>query len=94
MDQNTTLPPQGSDASQQGDQNNQSMESLLANENLSVDMPQAGEIRTGMIASIASSQILVSIGAKSEGVISGRELDQLSEEERNASRLAQKFPFM
>src|ERR1700690_31875 len=92
MDQNTTLPPQGSDASQQGDQNNQSMESLLANENLSVDMPQAGEIRTGMIASIGSSQILVSIGAKSEGVISGRELDQLSEEERNALVIGAEIP--
>ena len=92
MDQNTTLPPQGSDASQQGDQNNQSMESLLANENLSVDMPQAGEIRTGMIASIASSQILVSIGAKSEGVISGRELDQLSEEERTALVVGAEIP--
>ena len=92
MDQNTTLPPQGSDASQQGDQNNQSMESLLANENLSVDMPQAGEIRTGMIASIASSQILVSIGAKSEGVISGRELDQLSEEERQTLVVGAEIP--
>ena len=92
MDQNTTLPPQGSDASQQGDQNNQSMESLLANENLSVDMPQAGEIRTGMIASIASSQILVSIGAKSEGVISGRELDQLSEEERQTLIVGAEIP--
>ena len=92
MDQNTTLPPQGSDASQQGDQNNQSMESLLANENLSVDMPQAGEIRTGMIASIGSSQILVSIGAKSEGVISGRELDQLSEEERKALVVGAEIP--
>ena len=63
-DQNETLHPQGSDASQQGDQNNsQSMESLLANERLNVDMPQAGEIRKGVIASIAPSQILVSFGA-------------------------------
>ena len=68
----------GAIPSQQGDQNNQSMESLLANEELNVDMPQAGEIRTGIIASIGPSQILVSIGAKSEGVISGRELEQLS----------------
>jgi small subunit ribosomal protein S1 len=92
MDQNTTLPPQGSDANQQGDQNNQSMESLLANENLNVDMPQAGEIRTGTIASIASSQILVSIGAKSEGIISGRELDQLSAEEREMLKVGAEVP--
>ena len=92
MDQNTTLPPQGSDASQQGDQNNQSMESLLANENLNVDMPQAGEIRTGTIASIASSQILVSIGAKSEGIISGRELEQLTAEERETLKVGAEIP--
>ncbi len=53
-DQNETLRPQGSEPTQQGDQNNnQSMESLLANDKLNVDMPQAGEIRTGVIASIA-----------------------------------------
>jgi small subunit ribosomal protein S1 len=91
-DQNETLHPQGSDASQQGDQNNQSMESLLANEKLSVDMPQAGEIRTGVIASIAPSQILVSIGAKSEGVVSGRELEQLTSEEREALKVGEEIP--
>lgn len=92
MDENSTLQPQGSDASQQGDQNNQSMESLLANENLNVDMPQAGEIRTGTIASIGSSQVLVSIGAKSEGIISGRELDQLSAEERETLVIGAEIP--
>ncbi len=92
MDENSTLPPQGSDANQQGDQNNQSMESLLANDNLNVDMPQAGEIRTGTIASVAASQILVSIGAKSEGIISGRELDQLSAEEQEMLKVGAEVP--
>jgi small subunit ribosomal protein S1 len=78
MDQNETLQPKGSDASPQGEPPMQSMESLLANEQLNVDIPQAGEIRKGIIASISPSQVLVSIGAKSEGVISGRELEQLS----------------
>ena len=82
MDQNQALPAQGSDKNQQGDQNTQSMESLLATEDIGVDMPQTGEIRKGVIASISQSQILVSVGAKSEGVISGREIDQLSDEER------------
>jgi small subunit ribosomal protein S1 len=91
-DQDETLQPQGSDASQQGDQNNQSMESLLANENLNVDMPQAGEIRTGTIASIAPSQILVSIGAKSEGIVSSRELEQLTSEERDALQVGAQVP--
>ena len=77
---------------QQGEQhnnNNQTMESLLNEQELNVDLPQAGEIRTGVIASISSSQVLVSIGAKSEGVISGRELDQLSAEERDALQVGQ-----
>ena len=69
MDQNEA---QGA-ANAQGDQpNNQTMESLLETESLSVELPQTGEIRKGMIASIGQSQILVSIGAKSEGVINAR----------------------
>jgi small subunit ribosomal protein S1 len=92
-DQNQALPAQGSDAHQQGEQhhnsNNQTMESLLKDQELSVDLPQPGEIRTGMIASVSPSQILVSIGAKSEGVVSGRELDQLSAEEREALQVGQ-----
>jgi small subunit ribosomal protein S1 len=42
-----------------------------------------------MIASIGPNQILVSIGAKSEGVIAGRELEQLSEEEREVLKVGQ-----
>lgn len=91
-EQNETLQPEGADAGQQGDQGNQSMESLLASESLGVDMPQAGEIRTGVIASVGSSQILVSIGAKSEGVVSGRELDQLSPSEREALKVGAEIP--
>ena len=91
-DQNQALPAQGSDVNPQGEQhnnNNQTMESLLNEQELNVDLPQAGEIRTGVIASISSSQILVSIGAKSEGVVSGRELDQLSADERDALQVGQ-----
>ena len=78
-------------ANAQGDQpnNNQTMESLLESESLSVELPQTGEIRKGMIASIGQSQILVSIGAKSEGVINARELEGLSEEEREALKVGQ-----
>jgi small subunit ribosomal protein S1 len=93
-DQNQAFPAQGSDANSQGEQhnsnnNNQTMESLLNEQELNVDLPQPGEIRTGMIASISPSQILVSIGAKSEGVVSGRELDQLSAEEREELKVGQ-----
>jgi small subunit ribosomal protein S1 len=95
-DQNQALPAQGSDAHQQGEQstnnNNQTMESLLKEQDLNVDLPQSGEIRTGVIASISPSQILVSIGAKSEGVVSGRELEQLTAEERDALKVGQEVP--
>ncbi len=92
-DQNEALPAEGSDAHQQGEQstnnNNQTMESLLQEQDLNVDLPQSGEIRTGVIASISPSQILVSIGAKSEGVVSGRELEQLTAEEREALKVGE-----
>lgn len=95
MDQDKTLPVQGEvEEHPQGDQstnNNQTMESLLATEALSVDLPQTGEIRKGIIASIGPNQILVSIGAKSEGVVSGRELEQLTAEERAALQVGQEI---
>ena len=91
-DENETLQPQGGSSNEQGNQNSQSMESLLANESLHVDMPQAGEIRTGVIAGVTPSQILVSIGAKSEGIVSGRELEQLSASERDALQVGAEIP--
>lgn len=95
-DQNQALPTQGSDPNPQGEQNNtnnnhQTMESLLNEQEMNVDLPESGEIRTGVIASVSQSQILVSIGAKSEGVVSGRELDQLSAEEREALKVGQEI---
>lgn len=59
-----------------------SMEALLKEEGLGLDFPKQGEIRQGVIASIGDNEVLVSIGTKSEGVIPARELDQLSDEER------------
>jgi small subunit ribosomal protein S1 len=92
-DQNQALPAQGSDPKPQGEQashaNNQTMESLLNEQELNIDLPQAGEIRKGHIASVSPSQVLVSIGAKSEGLVSGRELEQLSAEEREALAVGQ-----
>ncbi|MCS7247641.1 MAG: S1 RNA-binding domain-containing protein [Anaerolineales bacterium] len=64
----------------QGEQN--SMESLLGREGLGLDFPKAGEIRRGVIAAVKENEILVSIGTKSEGIISGRELESIPPEER------------
>jgi small subunit ribosomal protein S1 len=92
-DQNQSLPAQGSDPKKQGEQpgtnNNQTMESLLKAEELNIDLPQAGEIRKGHIASVSPSQVLVSIGAKSEGLVAGKELEQLTAEEREALEVGQ-----
>ncbi|MCZ2128397.1 MAG: S1 RNA-binding domain-containing protein [Anaerolineales bacterium] len=49
---------------------------------MNIDLPKAGEFRKGTIASISPNQILISIGAKSEGVVAGKDLEQLTEEER------------
>jgi len=70
----------------------ESMESLLEQEGLGIDFPKAGETRTGTIASISSSEILVSVGAKSEGVISGREFDQISDEDRKELQVGSEVP--
>jgi small subunit ribosomal protein S1 len=96
MDQNETLSGQGGEQENlQGEpvnQNNQSMEALLKNDAFSVELPQAGEIREGTIASISQGQILVSIGAKSEGIISGRELEVIDVEERDTFAVGQEIP--
>lgn len=96
IDQNETLSGQGAEEENlQGEpvnQNNQSMEALLENDAFSVELPKSGEIRQGTIASISASQILVSIGAKSEGVIAGRELEVIEAEERDAFEVGQKVP--
>jgi small subunit ribosomal protein S1 len=60
------------------------MEALLNEQDIEIDLPQAGQIRKGTIASISPSQVLISIGAKSEGVVSSRDLEQLTDEERDA----------
>lgn len=89
MDQNETL--SGTNNAQGDQNNNQSMEALLASESLNIDLPKAGEIRKGTIASISQNQILISIGAKSEGVVAGKELEQLTEEEREALKVGQEL---
>jgi len=94
MEHIDALPGQGGEQENlQGEpvNNTQSMESLLESDAFSVELPQAGEIRQGTVASIGPTQILVSIGAKSEGVISGRELEIIPAEEREALQVGQEI---
>lgn len=72
--------------------NGLSMGELLEQEGLDLDFPKPGEVRTGVIASISENEILVSIGAKSEGLIPSRELEQLSEEERQKLTVGAEIP--
>jgi small subunit ribosomal protein S1 len=64
------------------DQKEHPMEALLQAEAYELKTPKRGEIKTGTIARVTDSDILVDIGAKSEGVIPSRELEQLSDEQR------------
>jgi small subunit ribosomal protein S1 len=70
----------------------ESMEALMQQSDAGLEFPSQGEIRTGVIASISPSQILVSVGAKSEGVIAGRELDQIPASERDELKVGQEIP--
>jgi small subunit ribosomal protein S1 len=69
-----------------------SMETLLQEEGLNLDFPKQGEIRTGVIASIGENEILVSVGTKSEGVISGKEKEQIPAEAFNSFQVGQEIP--
>ncbi len=95
MDQNNDLLGQGavpeSNSPTEHNNNNINMETLLNQEGLALDFPQPGEIRTGVIASISQSQVLVSVGAKSEGVITGRELETIPTDERAALQVGQEI---
>lgn len=71
---------------------NNNMASLLENEGLDIEFPQQGDIRDGVIASISNNQILVSIGVKSEGIISGKEYEQIPEEDRSSLKVGDAIP--
>jgi small subunit ribosomal protein S1 len=64
--------------------NQQAMGDFMAQEDLGLDTPRRGEIRTGTIARITDSDILVDIGTKSEGLIPASELASLPAERRAA----------
>lgn len=69
-----------------------SMETLLEEQGLGLDFPRQGEVRTGFIATLGENEILVSVGTKSEGVITGRELEQIPAEERSTFEVGKEIP--
>ena len=60
---------------------NNNMASLLESEGLAIDFPTQGEIRKGVVASVTPGQILVSVGTKSEGIITGKEYELIPSDE-------------
>ena len=83
---------QGATPENNSNENNNNMASLLEQEGLGIDFPIAGEIRHGVIASINPGQILVSVGTKSEGMITGKEYEQIPTEELQALKVGQEIP--
>ena len=73
-------------------ENSNEMASLLAAEGAGIEFPVQGEIRTGVIASMTPGQILVSVGAKSEGVISGKEYELIPPSELAELKIGQEIP--
>ncbi|MCL4560740.1 MAG: S1 RNA-binding domain-containing protein [Chloroflexi bacterium] len=92
MEQNDAQLEQGVPPEDNQPVDNHNMESLLEQEGLGIDFPLQGEIRTGVIASISQSQILVSVGTKSEGVITGKELEAIPPPELSELKVGQEIP--
>jgi small subunit ribosomal protein S1 len=53
------------------------MDLLLKSEAYDIETPRRGEIRKGVVARVSENDVLIDIGAKSEGVVPAHELDQL-----------------
>jgi small subunit ribosomal protein S1 len=64
------------------DEGNSHPMSFLLSEDFSVGLPQPGETRTGVVVAFRNNEVLVDIGAKSEGIIPGREYESLDAESR------------
>jgi len=80
MTQNDATNDQVASQANEQEQPDNKMEMLLNEEGLNIDFPKHGETRDGVIASISEGQILVSVGAKSEGIITGKEYEAIPSE--------------
>lgn len=67
------------------------MDALLEEEDYELQAPRRGEIRTGTVARVTETDVLVDIGAKSEGVIPERELTKLPEEQRSELQVGEEI---
>lgn len=90
---NAQLGNGGSEELTQNDSTLESMESLMQEADADLKSLKKGEICSGVIAAIDQDkkQILVSVGAKSEGVIAGRQFDEIPVSERAALQVGQEI---
>jgi small subunit ribosomal protein S1 len=65
------------------------MDQLLT-KSYDLSAPQVGTILDGTIVSVSESEVLVDVGAKTEGVISGRELERMPAEDRRNLKVGNK----
>ncbi len=92
MDQNNAHLGQGAKSENNQTTENHNMQTLLDQEGIGIDFPSQGEIREGVIASISPGQILVSVGTKSEGIITGKELEAIDEEDMATFEVGKEIP--
>ncbi len=91
MEHNDAQLEQGAGFENTNTDSNNNMASLLE-ESPGFDFPKQGDIRQGVIASLTPGQILVSIGTKSEGIITGKEYEQIPQDELAALQIGQEIP--
>lgn len=65
------------------------MDAYLEGEAYGLETPRRGEIRTGTIARVVGSDVLVDIGAKSEGVIPAQEIERMPDDLRARIQVGQ-----
>src|SRR3989304_1339946 len=65
------------------------MDAFLEDGDYGLEAPKRGEIRVGTVARVTETDVFIDIGAKSEGVITLRELEQLTEEQRAGLRVGE-----
>jgi small subunit ribosomal protein S1 len=78
-----TRPSQNKQGDEPEAQSSETMMGDLLQEAQNTDVPKRGEIRKGTVARVTPSEVLVSIGTKSEGIISARELERMDEAARS-----------
>ncbi len=81
--------PSTPDSGEYQEQDTHPMDVLLDSDSYELEMPRRGELRKGTIARVTETDILVDVGAKSEGVIPARELEKLTRERREELTIGQ-----